>query len=757
MGAGWGLGTNQQEAVSRGREDRHAVRGRRRFGAGGAFVVLLLTMIAFGPPAVGAQEAQIQATAAPAASPRPTGNAAAAPSFQSLGYGDATARSTDSVLSFFFPVPAGRTPDKGSEIDLRFSHSPLLLATRSTLTVVVNGQSLDSIFLTRKNVDEGRLRVTLPVAASGDDRIGGYAIDIAFHLRLTEAECEEPQNPALWATVHGDSAFNLRVKPSPGGADLADLAGLFAPTGSSAPPVTLVLSTAPTPEELEAAGVVTFQLGRWAAEVGQEPAIKIATGKPPADGPVILVGTGATWRPAERWGDLRWGGKTYAVAGTSVPNGAGVLALKIDPSPRLLVSGDTPAAVLEAAHALAQPARRDLLGGDHAILAAMDVPAAGSEAAWQEGAASFAQLGVERRAFTGPGEHILDLAFERPPEWIIRDGASLQLLIESSTGIKIDTSWVAASVNGRDVGTFSLQPEEGSGRYSFALPASLLNTSLANQPLRALVLQARIYIDVQRTGCEPIDPAAAWATVLPTSAWILPHDRYDVLDLGRFPAPLLEANDPTAPMVVLPNEPTSDDLQVGLQLSAALGRWTGYEQTSLPRAVTAGRLTSDDRASRGLILIGDGTRNPVSQDASSANANAVALIAPVVARVPGEGGGWLRLTPCPWSSDRAILTIGGDDATGLKTASDALTDPALLQQLRGVVAAVVDGLPPQSRAAASPVPAAPADLAPYVVVAERPLVERLPAWQIAGAVLLGALIATIILVVTVRWTRRRRA
>lgn len=103
-----------------------------------------------------------------------------------------------------------------------------------------------------------------------------------------------------------------------------------------------------------------------------------------------------------------------------------------------------------------------------------------------------------------------------------------------------------------------------------------------------------------------------------------------------------------------------------------------------------------------------------------------------------------------------ILTIGGGDAAGLQTAAAALTDPKLLQQLRGVAAAVVAGLPPQSRAAASPAPGAPADLAPFVVVAERPLVERLPAWQISGAVLLGALLAAVILLATVRWTRRER-
>src|SRR5690348_16941209 len=93
----------------------------------------------------------------------PTAAADAAPqSFHDLGYGDQSARGMYGSLDYFFPVPAGQVPGAGSQIDLLFSHSPLLAPDRSTLTARVNGQSVASAFLTKDNVDHGQLRVVLP-------------------------------------------------------------------------------------------------------------------------------------------------------------------------------------------------------------------------------------------------------------------------------------------------------------------------------------------------------------------------------------------------------------------------------------------------------------------------------------------------------------------------------------------------------------------------------------------------------------------
>ena len=94
------------------------------------------------------------------------------------------------------------------------------------------------------------------------------------------------------------------------------------------------------------------------------------------------------------------------------------------------------------------------------------------------------------------------------------------------------------------------------------LPAGLLDTDPSGAPLRRLVLQVRIFLDLPQQGCTaPIPSDGAWLAIMPTSSWTLPHDPATGLDLARFPAALTGDN---GILVVLPQGPTSDELAAGL-------------------------------------------------------------------------------------------------------------------------------------------------------------------------------------------------
>ena len=114
--------------------------------------------------------------------------------FADLGYGDRTAFGIDTVLDYYFPIPTGLRPRSNGVLTLRFTHSPLLRADRSTITVVFNGRALGSARLTPDNAEEGVLSVVLPSA--GFDGPGLF-IQVRLHMRLTDDICEEVQNPAL--------------------------------------------------------------------------------------------------------------------------------------------------------------------------------------------------------------------------------------------------------------------------------------------------------------------------------------------------------------------------------------------------------------------------------------------------------------------------------------------------------------------------------------------------------------------------------
>lgn len=667
--------------------------------------------------------------------------------FQDLGYGDTTARTMYGSLDYFFPVPAGHVPQPGSRVELVFSHSPLLVPDRSTMTAVVNGQSVASVFLTPET--QGRARLSVPLPVDGF-RGNGFFMQLQFSLRLTRDECEEVQNPALWATVHRDSRLLLTTRPSLAGMGLEDLAALFTPTSKDTPPLALVLPPDPQPEELEAAGLVAFQLGRWSAATGQDPRLELAA-TPDPDRPSILVGNGAALNLPQTWGTLSWDGQTFTASGGRIPSSHGVMALSQSAVPQLLVSGATPSAVRSAADALVQPERRALLSGTHAVLTRVPVTPAAA-AAWQDGAASFAQLGVDRREVRGPGEHILDFRFERPANWILREGSALELALESSTAIRTDTSWVSVSLNGAEIGTQRLRTgTDMPQRYRFNLPVGVLNTDLNGQPVRHLALQVRLFLDIPHVACTTVDADSAWAALLPYSAWLLPHDEFTGLDLGRFPAPLL-SDDTTAPLsVVVPEPPTSADLAAGLQVLAALGRWIDTDVAFPPRLMTTDQVGTQAHQ-QSLILIGGPEHNSVSATAASLQPALFTSADPAAYQLTaGERRSRLHLAQSPWNRTQVILVITGSDSAGLALGAAALGERALLDTLRGQTAMLVEGLPPQTLAAATPAGMPPTELAPRV---ETLLIERAPAWQVVGAVVLGAFMAGLGVIGATRWRRR---
>jgi cellulose synthase operon protein B len=670
-------------------------------------------------------------------------------SFQELGYGDRTVRSMHGSIDYVFPVPGGQAPQAGSQIELVISHSPLLVPDRSTVTVVANGRSLTSAFLTSDSRDRGRVAIPLPVEGFGGD---GYSVQVRFHLRLSREQCEETQNPALWATVHGDSRLTLSLAPSPERAGLEHLPGLLRPSAATGAPGPLPIglpADGGAPAVLQAAGLVAFQYGRWAVTAGDDPLIDAVVDQGAVTGGV-LVGDGPWLPPREPEAPVRWDGQSLTGPDGPIARDHGVLAVTSPERPLLVVTGATPAAVLTAAEAIAQPERRAALRGSYAIVT--DEPVAWDDRGrpWRNGAASFAQLGVERQERRGPGEHAVRVRFERPPGWVLKAGSTLELFVESAPALRPETSWLSARVNGIELGSRPLEPGGNGPRpYTFPLPADQLTTTLDGRSPRALDLEVRLYLDLPEAGCLQAVPDSAWAAILPGSAWRLPHATYRGLDLGRFPAMFFSpAREPVS--VVIPDSAGAAELSAGLTLMAALGRWSGSDDATWPRLVRASDLRDGERRSHHLVLVGDPEQNAVSEAAAKADRTLFDAVDPPVYQ-QGAGGerrwGILQLGRSPWGRSRVVLTVTGSDADGLRRAAAALATRETLAQIHGRMVMLIDGLPPQSIQGADPAGPPPATLAPRV---EQSVRERLQPWQVAGAVLLGGFVAAVALLLLVR-------
>ena len=668
---------------------------------------------------------------------------------RSFGYGDQSARGIYATLDYYFAAPPGRIPTEGSRLDLTYSHSPLLNPALSTMTVVVDGQSMTSVALEGAASSPQRLSVSLPVArfAQPSQRDGiGFFVQIQFYLRLTDDVCEVPDNAALWATVHADSTLTLVTQPvdtirtwgalfvRPDGAGRTEPAIFAIPQFATADVATL-----------QAAGAVAYQFGQWAGARNLDPQITVATALPPLTpeaAPSFLIAEGSA-AGVDRFGALRWNGNAFAVDSTPIGADAGVLALRIDgQSTQMLVSGASTAALQQAAAAMVTPERRALLEGDYAIV--NDAPVASLPAhAWDNSAASFAQLGLGSRTFTGLGEQSATYYIVRPAGWLLRDESYLLLDLRSTPGLAAPESWVGVRINGYDLGA---QPLDTGRRepYRFALPPDRFTTGLDGQPLRRLTTEVRVFLAIDNEGCTQISPQGAQVTLLDTSRLYLYHDDFAGLDLGRFPAPL-RSETPT--YVVLPDVPDEADLHAGLAVMAAFGRWTVERASVLPSLVRADMLGPEQLRSASLILIGGPDRNSVSVAMAAQSPDIFAPVQPASVQTGTAATvGLLGVARSPFAGQHTVIALL-DDVVMAATALSSHT----IETLRGQ-RALVRATTPQILAVADPAAVPPETLAPQLVV---PLIQSIPPWQIVGAVLLGAFVAAIVVFVSLRYRPRK--
>lgn len=661
----------------------------------------------------------------PAGAQAATSSFPSSTTFASAGYADTGARGMFSTASFFFALPVGEVPTGPGRLHVELSHSRLLRPDLSTVTVVANGVSLGSAFLDGTNAEHGALDLEVPARLLG---ARGLLVEARFHLRLTNDPCEPTDNPALWATVHGTST--LSVVTAHGARDLADLGGILLgrPDGRLG-----VVVDPSDPAALTAAGTIAAGYGRQAAAAGRDAGLYLASGDD--DQPIVVVRRGA---PPIGGLPVSWTGTRFEAGDRVAGPDDGVLAVSQGTSPAVLVAGITPRALRRAAAAFADAAA-ELRGP--AVVVSGGARHRGDDDAlpWRRGAASFAQLGVDRRDLTGPGDHVVDLFAERPAGWTITRDGRLEIVLDVAPGARRDASFVGASVNGVELGRHRLVADGEPHAYRFGLPAGLLGATLDGRPLRSLALRLNVHLEPVRNRCTPLAVDGMQATLLPTSSWSFPHDTAGDRDLGRFPHPA--HTDDLAALVVLPSQPDDAEVEAGLQVMAAIGRWAG-RSAPLPRLVTADALGDDERARHGLVLIGD---------ADADLGHVVDVGRPPAISRPSEVTAVLGAIGSPWNSRRSVVVVHGSGA-GLVLAARTLASSAGLAGLSGRFAAVAgpaDGEATATRLGAASVPP-PAELVPVV---DEP---RDPTPVFASLVGMLSFLAVVGLVAWYRWGKRPR-
>jgi hypothetical protein len=151
-------------------------------------------------------------------------------------------------------------------------------------------------------------------------------------------------------------------------------------------------------------------------------------------------------------------------------------------------------------------------------------------------------------------------------------------------------------------------------------------------------------------------------------------------DLGLYPFPFTENSLFEIPVtIVLPDQPTENDLSAAATIASGLGRAKAAINLS---ATLASELDPDAQANNHLIVIGRPDNNSLFA--------ALDLPLEIDPSVIEPGFGVLEETISPWNDFRVVLAVSGLDDEGVGKASVALNRAPHFLGMRGPVAIIVD-------------------------------------------------------------------
>lgn len=304
------------------------------------------------------------------------------------------------------------------------------------------------------------------------------------------------------------------------------------------------------------------------------------------------------------------------------------------------------------------------------------IPSTALTTGLNENQIAFKSFGLKDSTLHGPYDS-LDLSFSTPVDWQLTDGAQLELKIDARffkaasalSGQSIEGSGATIDVTFNDIAlTTILIDWSGEKTISIPIPANALTPYLTDgRHSLTLFLDAAIdcFLDFHETT----------VVVRSESKIILPHSqRIPNASLSIFPRPLYLPGSffPTPVKIIVPEDPTSEELQAAMTVSGGLGRLTNG---NIPLSLTTpGKLSNEDRLGAHLIYVGKASSfsdlNGMNLPASS-NGNAFA------SGNMSDNDGVIQVINSPFTDQRLLYVVGGNSDIGVIKAAQALSSGSI--------------------------------------------------------------------------------
>jgi hypothetical protein len=623
--------------------------------------------------------------------PPPDTGATAAPAGKSLRIGMSNLgdpqgyrlKTVRTQRDYPFTRPKGWKILPSSNIHLTFQHGANLLPERSSLNVLVNNRILSSIPLGKDNIKPTGVNIPVPPELLKDNNILSFQVDQHYTYK-----CEDPFSEELWTEILPDTALTLNYSLEPVRPDLAqypfpllDHLNNYTPTR-----VGYIIPASASDQTLEAFGVVAAHLGQQARWRSLKPFLADAGALHSADN-LILIGT-----PSENTAiqsiasglDLKLSGSQFTDKnGAILPADYGVLQLIPNPFNAtraiLVVSGNGPEGVRKAAHVLSQGVINKILVGRSAIVKDYQKGAEYPYRAWDgfvlQSGDNFADLGLPTQTSRGITALPIFYQLKLMPDIFMpgRRKAKLHTIYSYASQLDATQSKLEILMNGKAIKSVPLDDKNGKSLADLTIEIPTEEVHTFND------LEYRFHLYPEKYDlCRFVTDVHIWGTIH-NSSWIefpgeikaaLPD--VGLINDGGFPFTAYQ--DMSQTTVVLPDSPSSTDLQAMLQLFTRLGRESFSHKGIELKAYHAKTLPDDVRKNSNLIVIGKKSQNTLFEQLkdkasllmegtwNSLQENLKQKVAQLH-YVPGQGV--IEQLLSPWNESRVVMLLTGENDTAM--------------------------------------------------------------------------------------------
>jgi uncharacterized protein YgiM (DUF1202 family) len=354
-----------------------------------------------------------------------------------------------------------------------------------------------------------------------------------------------------------------------------------------------------------------------------------------------------------------------------------------------VVTGETDIAVAKAAQALAGRPSVLGLGGTLAIISDTQPLFHPVTNTIFDQPLTFADLGVtEDIQLNGLGTQFTEIEFNVPAGGVVAPDAYVDIIYNYSQILAVTNASFTVSMNNIPIGSTPLTQLGAAGPTPTQLPADYhLRVSVpVNSVIPGAVNALSLQLDVPLSyGCEPPNPEASWFTVSRQSVLYLPRTTFSFTTfapvVGLFPVPMNSLPNLQDVWISLPENPTPQELEQGMQMVALLASQTSLGEGFIPRVSLGAIPEGTDLSQYHFIVIGRHTTNPflaslnpnLPQPFLEGTDQIQQTLDDTIYILPeGFDIGILQMLVSPWASNRLILVITGVSPVGQNYAANVL-------------------------------------------------------------------------------------